>query len=221
VRRGRQAELRIEAINLFNHANFVCCGGTYGNVATPGLRAKAAAISLSQAFSNRRSELRHRTRVTPEDIFAANAVNAWKLTLTRLNDKVAALTDEQMQVQIAPNRNRVIYVIGHLIAVSDRMFPLLGFGDRLYANLDEPYLTNPDGKLIDPLTVADLKKAWTEVHEKLTANIEGLSGGQWLARHTAVSEEDFAKEPSRNRMAVLQSRTSHLSFHLGQLVLVK
>jgi len=44
-------------------------------------------------------------------------------------------------------------------------------------------------------------------------------GPDWLARHTAVSEEDFAKDPSRNRFAVLLSRTNHLSYHLGPAVL--
>jgi len=41
----------------------------------------------------------------------------------------------------------------------------------------------------------------------------------WRQRHTAVSEEDFAKDPSRNRFAVLLSRTNHLSYHLGQALL--
>jgi hypothetical protein len=36
-----------------------------------------------------------------------------------------------------------------------------------------------------------------------------------------VSEEDFAKEPHRNRFTLLLSRTGHLAFHLGQVVLVK
>jgi hypothetical protein len=35
---------------------------------------------------------------------------------------------------------------------------------------------------------------------------------------TSVSEEDFAKDASRNRFAVLLSRTNHLSYHLGQAV---
>jgi len=41
----------------------------------------------------------------------------------------------------------------------------------------------------------------------------------WAQRHAVVSEEDFAKDPSRNRFAVLLSRTNHLSYHLGQAVL--
>jgi hypothetical protein len=40
-----------------------------------------------------------------------------------------------------------------------------------------------------------------------------------LRRHNAVSEEDYAKDPTRNRLAVLLSRTNHMSYHLGQITL--
>ena len=46
-----------------------------------------------------------------------------------------------------------------------------------------------------------------------------MSPADWLQRHAAVSEEDFAKDTSRNRFAILLSRTNHLSYHLGQAVL--
>jgi ribose 1,5-bisphosphokinase PhnN len=46
-----------------------------------------------------------------------------------------------------------------------------------------------------------------------------MSWPDWVQRHSAVSEEDFAKDASRNRFAVLLSRTNHLSYHLGQAVL--
>jgi hypothetical protein len=115
----------------------------------------------------------------------------------------------------------VIYVVGHLIAVNDRLFPLLRIGDRLYPALDEVYLSNPDRTHADPLSLADIKNAWTEVHGKLTAAFEAFTPAQWLERHNDISPEDFAKEPERNRLAVLLSRTNHVSFHGGQLVLVK
>ncbi len=159
--------------------------------------------------------------MTTEEIFAATAVKLWNQVLGRVNDAVAALTEEQMQRRVAPNRNRVMYIVGHLIAVNDYLFPMLGLGERLYPELDEVYLKNPDGKLPDPLSADDLKKAWFEVHSKLTAGIEAMPPLHWLERHSLVSEEDFAKEPLRNRLAVLSSRTTHVSFHAGQLVLAR
>jgi len=46
-----------------------------------------------------------------------------------------------------------------------------------------------------------------------------MSWSDWGQKHVVVSEEDFAKDPSRNRFAILLSRTNHLSYHLGQAVL--
>jgi hypothetical protein len=46
-----------------------------------------------------------------------------------------------------------------------------------------------------------------------------LSAADWLKKHGAVSEEDFLKEPLRNRLAILLSRTNHLTYHLGQTAL--
>jgi hypothetical protein len=41
-----------------------------------------------------------------------------------------------------------------------------------------------------------------------------MSWSDWVQRHSAVSEEDFAKDAS-----IPLSRMNHLSYHLGQAVL--
>ena len=43
----------------------------------------------------------------------------------------------------------------------------------------------------------------------------------WFSRHTAMTDEDFEKEPGRNKLSVVINRTNHMAYHLGQLVLVK
>jgi hypothetical protein len=101
------------------------------------------------------------------------------------------------------------------------MLPLLGIGERLHPQLDEVYLTNPDRTFADPISAADLKKAWSEVNTAITSAVEQFSADDWLKRHNAVSEEDFAKEPTRNRLAAFLNRTNHASFHAGQAVLAK
>jgi hypothetical protein len=87
--------------------------------------------------------------------------------------------------------------------------------------LDEPFITNPDGALADPASVADLRKAWSEINSKLTAAFERFTPQDWLRKHSAVTDQDFAADPTRNRLAVVLSRTNHLSFHTGQIVLTK
>jgi DinB superfamily len=159
--------------------------------------------------------------MTTEELMATNAVNTWKLVIGRFDKGIAPLNDEQLQQQVAPGRNRLYYLVGHLTAVHDRMFSLLDIGERLHPELDDVYITNPDKTHPDPLSATDLKAAWSEVNDKLTAIFEKLTPQEWLQKHTAVSEEDFAKDPTRNRLAILLSRTSHAAFHTGQAVLVK
>lgn len=139
--------------------------------------------------------------------------------MDRVDAGISKLTDEDLQRQVAPGRNRLMYLVGHLTVTNDRMFPMLGLGDRLHPELDEAYLANPDRTLPDPLPPTELKKAWSEVSGKLTAAFEELAPAQWLEKHGAVSEEDFSKNPLRNRLAVLMSRTNHVSFHAGQMIL--
>jgi DinB family protein len=159
--------------------------------------------------------------MTTEEQLSSAALNSWKLVVGRLDKAIAPLTDEQLQKQVAPGKNRLFYLVGHLTAVHDRLFALLGLGDRLHPEFDEVYITNSDRALPDPVSSADLKRAWSEVNTQLTAALEKLTPRQWLEKHTAVSAEDFAKDPTRNRLAVLLSRTNHASFHTGQAVLIK
>jgi hypothetical protein len=157
----------------------------------------------------------------PNEVFIATTIASWKQITGRVDKAVAGYTDEQFERHIAPGRNRVRYLIGHLTAVNDRLYEGLGLGERLHPELDEAYVTNPDGALPDPISTTELKKAWLEVNAKLTAAIERLTPAEWLERHTAVSEEDFAKEPLRNRLAMILSRTNHVSLHSGQALLAK
>jgi DinB family protein len=131
----------------------------------------------------------------------------------------SSLSDEDLQTEVAPGRNRVFYLLGHLTAVHDRLFPLLGFGDRLHPELDDDFIVSPDRTSPDRVSADELRRAWSEVNQQLMAAFVALPPEEWLKKHEAVSEEDFAKEPLRNRLAVLQSRTIHAGFHGGQITL--
>jgi hypothetical protein len=159
--------------------------------------------------------------MTNEELLASTALNSWKLVIGRLTGAVASLSDEQLQRQVAPGKNRLVYLIGHLTVTHDRMLPMLGLGERLHPELEEAYLTNPDRALPDPVSPSELKKAWNEVNGKLTAAFEAFTPAEWLQKHSAVTEEEFAKEPLRNRLAVVMSRANHAAFHTGQAILAK
>jgi hypothetical protein len=154
---------------------------------------------------------------------AATALLAWQQQLDRAQKFFAPLSDEQLQKEVAPGKNRLLYLYGHLVAVHDRMRPLLGIGPALHPELDAPFLAEKDRSVTDANlpSAADLKRMWDEVHNSLNDAFGKYTAEDWTGKHTSVSDEDFAKNPLRNRVAVLFSRTSHIAYHLGQAALIK
>ncbi len=121
--------------------------------------------------------------------------------------------------ELAPGRNRPIYLLGHLIATNDGLLPLFGLGEKLFPELAE-FSTQPDRSFEIKLSLNELKKKWETVNAVLTGHFNAMTAAQWLEKHTAVSAEDFAKEPQRNKLNVLIGRTNHQSYHVGQLNLL-
>lgn len=149
------------------------------------------------------------------------ALSAWESQNKYLTKLIDSLPDEQLMKEIAPGRNTGIYLLGHLIAVSDALFPLLGFSDRLYPELDEVFIKSPDKSGHAMPTIAELKEKLMAVNTKLDTVFQTTSVDEWLERHTAVSAEDFANEPHRNKLNVLLNRTGHMANHIGQMLLLK
>jgi uncharacterized damage-inducible protein DinB len=157
--------------------------------------------------------------VTADKLSVQVAINSWRLIVQRVNKAFSNLTDDQLSREIAPGRNRLIYLLGHLTAIHDAMFPILGLGERLHPELDTIFVSRPDktGEQLPP--VEQVRRTWDEINDELLSQFATLSENEWLQRHNAVSEEDYAKDPTRNRLAVLLSRTNHMSYHLGQIAL--
>jgi hypothetical protein len=107
------------------------------------------------------------------------------------------------------------------VAIHDGMLPLLGFGDRQHPHLDALFVTNPDNTRTPLPAMQELRNSWTSINALLTERLSQLRPEEWLEKHTAVSSEDFAREPHRNRLNIVLSRTGHVSYHYGQLALLK
>src|SRR5581483_3345434 len=148
-------------------------------------------------------------------------LDLWNQRLKATDEKFSSLTDEQLQTEVAPGRNRAIYLLGHLTAVHDHMLPLLGFESQNYPQLDEPFIKKADKEVKEIPSASELRKQWKEINAKLAAHFNKLTPDEWFQKHTAVSAEDFAKEPHRNRLNVVNGRIAHLQSHLGQLNLIK
>jgi hypothetical protein len=82
------------------------------------------------------------------------------------------------------------------------------------------FVTNPDRSVATISGVA-LKRLWDEINGTLWTKFSALSGSDWLKKHSSVSEEDFAREPHRNRFTILLGRTSHIAYHFGQAKLAE
>jgi hypothetical protein len=159
--------------------------------------------------------------MTLEQLMIQSALTNWKLTTQRAGKIIFELTDEQFYREIVPGKNRPIYLLGHLTAIHDAMLSLLGLGARKHPELDRIFISNPDKATEDLPPIDDLKRYWSEVSEALSEGFQTLSATQWMQRHTAMTDEDYSRDPTRNRFTVLLNRTNHAGYHLGQLILAR
>jgi DinB superfamily len=154
-----------------------------------------------------------------EASYVTLGLKTWNTQIDRADKLFEGLSSEEILWEIGPDRNRLLYLWGHLTAIHDAMLPLLSLGERLYPEFDVAFVSNPDKSRADIPSREQVRRAWTAVNAELRNGFEKMSWSDWVQRHSAVSEEDFAKDASRNRFAILLSRTNHLSYHLGQAVL--
>ena len=59
-----------------------------------------------------------------------SALRAWRSNADRIDKFFGALSPEQLEQEIAPGRNRLIYLWGHIAALNDRLFPTHGAGSQ-------------------------------------------------------------------------------------------
>lgn len=151
-------------------------------------------------------------------LFIKMVISNWELQNRRLNDLLGKLSDEQLGTETSPGRNTGIYILGHLAAVSDGMLPLLGLGEKLYPQLEDIFLTNPEKSGLEKPSIVQLKECWHAVNALLAERFAGMRPEEWFTKHSSISEEAFAKEPHRNKLNILINRTNHQSYHMGQLI---
>ena len=160
------------------------------------------------------------TTATQTNLLVKMTLMAWDAQNNNLKRLINSLTDEQLAKEVSPGKNTGLYLLGHLIAVSDGMLPLLGYADRLFPDMEEMFIKNPDRSGSTFPSVTDLKQRLETVNAKLNSYFQSADANDWLSRHTVISPEDFIKEPHRNKLNVLITRTGHMAYHIGQLRLL-
>lgn len=162
------------------------------------------------------------TTVTPTTtLFVKLILDRWYASILNCDTLLNSVSDETLQKEIAPGKNRGIYLLGHLIAVHDDLLILLDMGPKLYPELNEPFIKSPDKTVEQLPTVSELRTFWTKQSETIKQKFDNLKPEEWFEKHTAVSTEDFEREPHRNKLNIVVTRTSHLQYHLGQMQLLK
>jgi hypothetical protein len=156
-----------------------------------------------------------------ENSLIDSALRGWKSNVERADKLFGTLSPGELEQEVAPGKNRLMYLWGHLAAVNDALLPLLGIGERLHPEFDDMFISNPDKTVRLTISGQSLKTAWQEINQKLWNGFSKFSASDWAQRHTAVSEEDFEREPHRNRFTALLGRTAHLAYHVGQATLAR
>jgi hypothetical protein len=159
--------------------------------------------------------------INQQQLFTKMALDAWNTQIDRFNKLLNSLSDEQLQKEVAPEKNTGIYLLGHLAAVHDALLPLLGLGEKLYPQLDDVFLKNPDNSGLEKPPAKDVRNYWNEINKTLAQHFNRFTMEEWLQKHTAISDKDFEKEPYRNKLNVLLNRTNHVAYHLGQFVFLR
>jgi hypothetical protein len=127
----------------------------------------------------------------------------WRSNMDRASKLFGSLTEDELELKVAPNRNRLIYLWGHLKAMNDAIPPLFGFGPRRHAELDGIFVSQPDRAVSPILSGSETEKNLEGIGCAAWAEFQKLTPSEWLQRHQAVSPEDFFREPHRNRYASL------------------
>ena len=157
----------------------------------------------------------------PNELLVKMVIDAWTKELNATSALLGKLSDEQLMREVAPSRNRGIYLVGHLVAEHDVLMPLLRFQSALHPELKPLFIDAPDRAIGELPSLTQLRAQWRTVNDTLMQHIARLPAEDWFTRHANISEEDFPQEPHRTRLNVLLSRTSHLAYHRGQLVLLE
>ena len=153
--------------------------------------------------------------MTNEELYLAVALNGWKGNIERADKIFSSLSDEEVLKEIAPGKNRLLYLWGHLTATHDAMLPLLGIGQRLHPEFDVAFISNPDRTQAGIPSVELVRKAWREVNGRLFEGFASLSAADWLKKHGAVSEADFVKEPLRSFLVLRPAYCEFLSRNIS------
>src|SRR5688500_3571531 len=100
-----------------------------------------------------------------EPLFIKMVLDHWNTSIKRMDDLFNELPDEQLLQQVAPGRNRGIYLLRHLAGIHDIMLRLLGFEQPLQPERQKIFISNPHNPQISRPAISELKQYWKGVNQ--------------------------------------------------------
>src|ERR1700730_3229741 len=82
--------------------------------------------------------------MTSQQLSVRVAISSMKLAVERTDKFFSSLPEDQLSKEVVPGKNRSIYLWGHLTAIHDAMFAILGLGPRLHPELAAMFVSSPD-----------------------------------------------------------------------------
>ena len=147
-------------------------------------------------------------------------LDMWRNKIHESTEMFESLGANMAMEPVAPGKNRVIYLLGHLLVIHDAIFDSLELGKRRYAHYDVLFLTpQHPANAYPPFGL--LLQEWIVLNEDLTRQLSSLSHSQWQSKLHYVSEADFILKPYKNRFCGFQCLITHLYHHSGQMELIR
>src|SRR5690242_16678519 len=107
-----------------------------------------------------------------QQLFTRMVISAWKSQNAQVNKLLDSISDDQLLQETAPGRNTGIYLLGHLTAVNDNLFTILGLGEKLYPELYDVFVNEADKSGHPFPATTRLREYWNAVNTKLTEAID-------------------------------------------------
>lgn len=143
----------------------------------------------------------------------------WDMHTRRIQKIMDTISNENYTKAIVTGGNSPSWIMGHLADTDDRLLELFGIRQRMFPELEKIYHHERGTNQLNHLSKEELMVKWNAITAELDRVFKGMSEADWHARHMAVSEEDFKKEPYRNKLNVLLSRVTHKASHFGQIAM--
>lgn len=144
----------------------------------------------------------------------------WDTYNKRMQKVLDGITESNFNKSIVPGGNSPSWLMGHLVDTDDRLLELFGIRQRLFPDLSTIYHHERGSNQSGHLSKAELTERWKKILAELDRAFQAMSEAEWMGRHQAVTEEDFKKEPHRNKLNVMLSRVGHKASHLGQIAML-